>query len=98
MRRAGGPPAHRQLGHLAIGRRQRGDAPDDALALFAETGCDAVMIGRATMKNSIFRQIDRLAGRPARGVARRPPRPDARPLRGDRATAFEPKRSTSCAR
>src|SRR5262245_12612175 len=42
--------------------------PDDALALFRETGCDAVMIGRATMKNPwIFRQIaDRLAGRTAR--------------------------------
>ena len=44
-------------------------APDDALALFAETGCDAVMIGRATMKNPwIFRQIaDRLGGPPGAG-------------------------------
>ncbi len=41
---------------------------EDALALFAQTGCDAVMIGRATMKNPwIFRQIaDRMAGRPVR--------------------------------
>ena len=37
---------------------------DDAIAMFSETGCDAVMCGRATMKNPwIFRQIaDRLAG------------------------------------
>jgi nifR3 family TIM-barrel protein len=42
--------------------------PEDALALFGQTGCDAVMIGRATMKNPwIFRQIaDRMAGRPVR--------------------------------
>ncbi|HWZ85877.1 MAG TPA: tRNA dihydrouridine synthase DusB [Thermoanaerobaculia bacterium] len=56
--------------HLAIPVVGNGDvaAPEDALALFAETGCDAVMIGRATMKNPwIFRQIaDRLADRPAR--------------------------------
>ena len=67
--------AHRQSiaelkRHLAIPVVGNGDvsAPDDALALFAETGCDAVMIGRATMKNPwIFRQIaDRLAGRPVR--------------------------------
>jgi nifR3 family TIM-barrel protein len=39
---------------------------DDALCMFEETGCDAVMIGRASMKNPwIFRQtVDRLAGRP----------------------------------
>jgi nifR3 family TIM-barrel protein len=38
---------------------------DDALRMFEETGCDAVMIGRASMKNPwIFRQTaDRLAGR-----------------------------------
>jgi tRNA-dihydrouridine synthase B len=37
---------------------------EDAMAMFSETGCDAVMCGRATMKNPwIFRQIaDRLAG------------------------------------
>lgn len=56
--------------HLAIPVVGNGDiaTPEDALALFAETGCDAVMIGRATMKNPwIFRQIaDRLAGRPVR--------------------------------
>jgi len=55
--------------HLSIPVVGNGDVttPDDALALLAETGCDAVMIGRATMKNPwIFRQIaDRLAGRPA---------------------------------
>ena len=44
------------------------ETPQDALAMFEKTGCDAVMIGRATMKNPwIFRQIaDRLAGRPPR--------------------------------
>lgn len=38
---------------------------DDALAMFEQTQCDAVMIGRASMKNPwIYRQIaDRLAGR-----------------------------------
>ena len=52
--------------HLGIPVVGNGDVatPDDALELFRETGCDAVMIGRATMKNPwIFRQIaDRLAG------------------------------------
>lgn len=52
--------------HLAIPVVGNGDVatPDDALELFRETGCDAVMVGRATMKNPwIFRQIaDRLAG------------------------------------
>jgi tRNA-dihydrouridine synthase B len=40
----------------------------DAVAMFERTGCDAVMCGRATMKNPwIFRQIaDLLSGRPAR--------------------------------
>ena len=55
--------------HLSIPVVGNGDVsvPEDALALFSETGCDAVMIGRATMKNPwIFRQIaDRLADRPA---------------------------------
>ncbi|MFN7960058.1 MAG: tRNA dihydrouridine synthase DusB [Thermoanaerobaculia bacterium] len=39
-------------------------SPEDALALFAATGCDAVMVGRAATANPwIFRQIaDRLAG------------------------------------
>jgi tRNA-dihydrouridine synthase len=56
--------------HLSIPVVGNGDVttPEDALALVAETGCDGVMIGRATMKNPwIFRQIaDRMAGRPAR--------------------------------
>jgi tRNA-dihydrouridine synthase B len=40
----------------------------DAIAMLEQTGCDAVMCGRATMKNPwIFREIaERLAGRPAR--------------------------------
>jgi nifR3 family TIM-barrel protein len=40
----------------------------DAVAMFEKTGCDAVMCGRATMKNPwIFRQIhDLLSGRPPR--------------------------------
>jgi len=56
--------------HLSIPVVGNGDVAtaDDALALLAETGCDGVMIGRATMKNPwIFRQIaDRMAGSPAR--------------------------------
>jgi nifR3 family TIM-barrel protein len=44
------------------------ETAQDAVAMREQTGCDAVMIGRATMKNPwIFRQIDdRLAGRAAR--------------------------------
>ena len=56
--------------HLAIPVVGNGDvsSPQDALDLVRETGCDAVMIGRATMKNPwIFRQIgDGMAGRPVR--------------------------------
>jgi tRNA-dihydrouridine synthase B len=42
------------------------ETPDDALALWRDTGCDGVMIGRAAIKNPwIFRQIAaRRAGRP----------------------------------
>lgn len=41
------------------------ETADDAIAMLEQTGCDAVMCGRATMKNPwIFRQIaDRLLGR-----------------------------------
>src|SRR5215831_8617179 len=44
------------------------ETAEDAVAMFEKTGCDAVMCGRATMKNPwIFRQIaDSLAGRPPR--------------------------------
>lgn len=44
------------------------ETADDVLAMFSDTGCDGVMIGRATMKNPwIFRQAaDRLAGRTPR--------------------------------
>lgn len=42
--------------------------PEDVLQMFQETGCDAVMSGRATMKNPwIFKQAaELLAGRPYR--------------------------------
>jgi nifR3 family TIM-barrel protein len=56
--------------HLSIPVVGNGDVAtaEDAVSLLAETGCDAVMIGRATMKNPwIFRQAaDRLAGRDPR--------------------------------
>jgi len=41
------------------------NAPDDALRMIRETGCDGVMIGRASMKNPwIYRQIvERMNGR-----------------------------------
>ena len=44
------------------------ETPEDAIAMFRETRCDAVMAGRATMKNPwIFRQTaDLLAGRAVR--------------------------------
>ncbi len=46
--------------------------PEDVLAMFQKTGCDAVMCGRATMKNPwIFRQAQELlAGRPYRLATR----------------------------
>ncbi len=56
--------------HLSIPVVGNGDveSAEDVLAMFAETGCDAVMAGRATMKNPwIFRQAaDLLAGRAPR--------------------------------
>ena len=59
--------------HLSIPVVGNGDVatPQDATDLLSETGCDAVMIGRATMKNPwIFRQIsDAMAGRPVREAA-----------------------------
>jgi len=44
------------------------ETPEDAVSMLQETGCDAVMAGRATMKNPwIFRQTaDLLAGRQPR--------------------------------
>lgn len=44
------------------------ETAEDAVAMFRATGCDAVMCGRATMKNPwIFREIsERLKGRPSR--------------------------------
>src|SRR5512132_13294 len=44
------------------------ETADDVVTMFRETGCDGVMIGRATMKNPwIFRQAaDRLAGKTPR--------------------------------
>ncbi|MGH9399721.1 MAG: tRNA dihydrouridine synthase DusB [Thermoanaerobaculia bacterium] len=56
--------------HLSIAVVGNGDVEtaEDVVAMFEETGCDAVMVGRATMKNPwIFRQAaDLLAGRAPR--------------------------------
>ncbi len=56
--------------HLSIPVVGNGDieTAEDVVTMFRETGCDAVMAGRATMKNPwIFRQAaDLLAGRPPR--------------------------------
>jgi tRNA-dihydrouridine synthase B len=56
--------------HVSIPVVGNGDVEtaEDAVAMMRETGCDAVMVGRATMKNPwIFRQAaDLLAGRPPR--------------------------------
>ena len=84
--------------HLSIPVVGNGDV-DDArgrAALFAETGCDAVMIGRATMKNPwIFRQIaDRMAGRrPVRARATLAERRDLMlaHFSAIEETAFEPR-------
>ncbi len=47
-------------------------SPEDVVDMFGQTGCDAVMCGRATMKNPwIFRQAaELLAGRPYRAATR----------------------------
>ncbi|HUM02598.1 MAG TPA: tRNA-dihydrouridine synthase, partial [Thermoanaerobaculia bacterium] len=46
------------------------NSPEDVVRMFRETGCDAVMCGRATMKNPwIFRQAaELLAGKPYRAA------------------------------
>ena len=46
---------------------------EDAMEMLAQTGCDAVMVGRAAIGNPmLFTQIlDRLDGRPAREVTQR---------------------------
>ena len=82
--------------HLRIPVVGNGDVetPEDAAAMFEETGCDAVMIGRATMKNPwIFRQTaDLLAGRASREATlaeRRDLMLDH--FAGIERTAFEPK-------
>jgi nifR3 family TIM-barrel protein len=82
--------------HLSIPVIGNGDVetPENVVAMLAETGCDAVMMGRATMKNPwIFRQAaDLLAGRPPR-AATLPERRDLmlRHFEAIEATAAEPR-------
>jgi len=71
--------------------------PQDARVLFEQTGCDAIMIGRATMKNPwIFRQIaDGMAGR-SDEAAREPTLAERRDLMlahfsAIEETAYDPK-------
>ncbi|PYQ34404.1 MAG: tRNA dihydrouridine synthase DusB [Acidobacteria bacterium] len=68
--RAGRSEITQLKNHLAIPVIGNGDVetPHDVAAMLADTGCDGVMIGRATMKNPwIFRQAaDLLAGRAPR--------------------------------
>jgi len=68
--RADWPSIAELKNHLSIPVVGNGDVerPEDAAAMLRSTGCDAVMIGRATMKNPwIFRQTaDLLAGREPR--------------------------------
>jgi tRNA-dihydrouridine synthase B len=47
--------------------------PEDACAMVAQTGCDAVMIGRTAPSNPwIFRQIQHYVGNPPSAVGRQP--------------------------
>jgi nifR3 family TIM-barrel protein len=70
--------------HVSIPVVGNGDVvtPEDARALFEQTGCDAIMIGRATMKNPwIFRQIaDAMAGGAEGDAVREPTLAERRDL------------------